>query len=701
MEPYQQKHTHQANAASNINETTISMISDESCEHRRTTPVEYSTEQDDNNFSLCVRNELLDALACLDQLEKTITSVPTISPTTACDQRKDKQFIDLEQQKLMLNPDDIPSNSSDSKESSRLYERDEGQIKIQKDEKCKSSSVDSENIDKLMERIQISDRNLLDIQKENEILKKSLEATVLENASLRKEKHELTEGLKSATKDKEELKDELIKKKEEDVHQNCKDKIAALRNVARALENENELLLEQIKLLESRSASDKNGTSKETSEKIKSKELEIKELTQKYEQKKAENVKLMDRIIGFEQELETERIFGKNVMIRVSDLQETLDAVKQGKRSVEENLQLIVEQNETLQKKVYEIEIESNSLSETNMRLEEQIHENTSTTGALSTATDNLEQEIAMQASFYEDKIESMQREMNDRLEEMSVSQEGDAEDVRIKYCDLFDEKANELHDLRKEYEKQGINLQEVEQRLADQELMEHENKEKMEKSQKCHNEDLDKSLNSVQTEISYLHSGTTEMEQELQSLRKRYDNLQLSYLNAIAHFKSRLCKVNQTEKSERSMQIQQQSEVNGTCNENGASLSESSSENMNEESRLSLSSGDDCSSGDSSSNDSTNPSQNETDDDDSGIKVEISETTLSHINNKENENIQIHKPCIAISDTLDINGCSNNLSEENPPKKELKTVVIENGIKTNDFERTKNKSRNARRKRR
>ena len=76
------------------------MISDESCERPRRTPVKYSTEQDDDNISLCIRNELLDALACLDQLENTITSVPTISSTTACDQRKEKQFIDTKQQKL-------------------------------------------------------------------------------------------------------------------------------------------------------------------------------------------------------------------------------------------------------------------------------------------------------------------------------------------------------------------------------------------------------------------------------------------------------------------------------------------------------------------------------------------------------------------------------------------------------------------------
>ena len=106
---------------------------------------------------------------------------------------------------------------------------------------------------------------------------------------------------------------------------------------------------------------------------IKQKDIQIKELTTKFEMKKVENLKLSDQIIGFEKEIETERIFGKNIMTRLSDVQETLDAVRHSKRNVESNLQLIVDQNETLQKQAYEKEVDLKSLRETNQSLESQI----------------------------------------------------------------------------------------------------------------------------------------------------------------------------------------------------------------------------------------------------------------------------------------------------------------------------------------
>ena len=663
---------------------TRMMASDESCDQFRETLVsqlrqqhQYSMEEKGDTSRFYARNELLSALACLDELEKSITSVHHIPPKIlSTSTAADVESIDSDQL-IYLKAHQTNNGQNDSIKNNKLC----NDILTKKTSDTDLKDSTSKTIKNLMERIKSSERSVLDVQKENNILKQSLQASVLENEGLKEEKHILKQDLKKANSEQERLKTENDRLKDSDAHQTCIDKIAALRSVARALECENGLLLDQIKFLEPRS--DKS----DATEQLKQKETEIKEITLKYEQKKTENVKLMDQIISIEQELETERIFGKNVMTRVSDLQETLDAVKHGKRSVEENLQLIVEQNETFQKKAYELEIEATNLRESNQKLEEQINENTSTTGALSTATDNLEQEIAMQASFYEDKIETMQREMNDRLEEMSVSQAGDAESVRMRYCDLFDEKANELHELRKEYEKQKVKLQEVEQRLADQEMMELENREKMRKSQKCHNEELDHSLDVVQEELTTLRNGTTEMEQELQSLRKRYDDLQLSYLNAIAHFKSRLCRVSQLDLSLDSTKVSEQThqeeapEEQEKFNENEASLTDSSNDNIHEGLRLSLSSCEADSSTDSSPREINSRSPNESDDDDSGIKVEISEATKSHEQGKENISKDGSNGEARLNGFHE-NECSNDLSDSDHHMKEKPICGTQYGTK-------------------
>ena len=678
MKPsYQLKEAQLIKAAKNIVGRTAAttMASDESCDRYEETLVSLrqhrSMEENGDKARSCVQNELLNALACLDELEKSITSVHSIPPKTSS---TTAEQTDLDQPKYLNASQDENCNERNSLQSNILTNN------------YKNSDLqksDTESIKNLMERLKNSERSVLDVQKENNILKQSLQASVLENEGLKEEKHKLKQDLKDINDEKERLKTENDKLKDSDAHQTCIDKIAALRSVARALECENGLLLDQIKFLEPRS--DKKEVN--TSEQVKQKEALIKEITLKYEQKKTENVKLTDQIVTIEQELETERIFGQNVMSRVSDLQETLDAVKHGKRSVEENLQLIVEQNETFQKKAYELEIEVNNLRETNQKLEEQINEHTSTTGALSTATDNLEQEIAMQASFYEDKIETMQREMNDRLEEISVSQAGDAENVRIRYCDLFDEKANELHELRKDYEQQKIKLQEVEQRLADQEMMEQEDREKMKQSQKCHNEELDHSLDVVQEELTTLRNGTTEMEQELQSLRKRYDDLQLSYLNAIAHFKSRLCRVSQVQLSEDSRKLSEQ-ENDHEPQEKGfdnieASLTDSSHEDIPDGLRLSLSSCDDNSSTDTSPHQIHSRSPDDSDDDDdSGIKVEMSQA-IRHGELKENGNGSKEEFGSLKINGNDENGCSNDLSDSDHSLKEQNSSGSDYEIKS------------------
>ena len=705
-QPYQQiiKDLQQSDNYTNLAQTTAPAmtISDEACMLLDKTSVMLAESKDASGVNWCIRKELINALACLDELEKAVTGVQTPTSTIFDKQEDGETFCFKQQEVDRYSIDKIRTNTS-----CQPYCSSNCTVKLSPISTSEEKNIESENISELMERLETSDRSLLDIQKENNILKQSLEASVLQNEDMKLETQTLKSDLKTAFDEKNDLLKELASMKDVDLHQSCKDKIAALRSVARALESENELQLEQIKFLESRSTiPDKIGSSltNVSQDQIKQKDIQIKELTTKLEMKKAENLKLSDQIIGFEKEIETERIFGKNIMTRLSDVQETLDAVRHSKRNVESNLQLIVEQNETLQKQAYEKELNLKSLRETNQSLELQIKDQASTTGALSTATDNLEQEIAMQASFYEDKIESMQREMNDRLEEISVSQEGDAESVRVKYVDLFDEKATELHELRKEYEKQCVKLQEVEQRLADQELIEQENKEKLEKSRQCHNEELSDSLNLAQDEIMALQMGTSEVEKELQSLRQRYDDLQLSYLNAIAHFKSRLNKANQNgDSNESSIQLSSQANLHQESDERDASQSTISDLGIKEVIHSSAASAEDSPTDDSTSHNVSSNSPAETgDDEDSGIKVEMSESKiLAEIVMKDN--IIKSTTDISMLNKTEPNEKSNSLSDTDRTIRESDHNELPSIPKMNTSNDTNNNTnrRKARRKRR
>ena len=96
--PYQ-KQARLAQTAANIIEAyPVITISNESCENHLKTLVDCPVKEDDNS-SRCIRNELIEALACLDQLEKEVTGVSTKSSTIkAYDQGKEEGVIVSERQ---------------------------------------------------------------------------------------------------------------------------------------------------------------------------------------------------------------------------------------------------------------------------------------------------------------------------------------------------------------------------------------------------------------------------------------------------------------------------------------------------------------------------------------------------------------------------------------------------------------------------
>ena len=74
-------------------------ISDEACMLLDKTSVKLEESKDASGVNWCIRKELIDALACLDQLEKAVTGVHT--PTsTIFDKQEDGETLCFKQQEV-------------------------------------------------------------------------------------------------------------------------------------------------------------------------------------------------------------------------------------------------------------------------------------------------------------------------------------------------------------------------------------------------------------------------------------------------------------------------------------------------------------------------------------------------------------------------------------------------------------------------
>merc|ERR1712029_816602 len=152
----------------------------------------------------------------------------------------------------------------------------------------------------------------------------------------------------------------------------------------------------------------------------------------------------------------------------------------------------------------------------------------------------NLEQQLAVQASLFDSKISTMQGELDSRLDEIQISKNVDVESVKAEYITLFDEKAKELQKLRSEHEGQATELESTRKLLADQQYQAHEFQQQVKQERSCHEQKLEESIRKVTNDLEmFRNHDYAQLESELAKLRNRYDQLQLSYLNAVTSFKT------------------------------------------------------------------------------------------------------------------------------------------------------------------
>ena len=199
------------------------------------------------------------------------------------------------------------------------------------------------------------------------------------------------------------------------------DKIRALRNTARALESENELLSKERASLEVEARRAHKALSEERA-RVATAEEKIADMGNELEAKNGERSQLLERF----SRLESEKI---NTLRQLSAVQGELDAAESriaDLTTAEETLRSLNEQSSTAERS-------------------------------------------------YESKIVNVQREMERRLEEINSVHSQEVDSVKSRYVTLFDEKAGELHALREEQGKSAKELKVAEARIADLEYREEE----------------------------------------------------------------------------------------------------------------------------------------------------------------------------------------------------------------------------------
>ena len=305
------------------------------------------------------------------------------------------------------------------------------------------------------------------------------------------------------------------------------DKIRALRNTARALESENELLSRERASLEAEARKAHKALADER-ERAAAAEERAADLANELEAKNGERSQLLERF----GRLESEKI---NTLRQLGAVQGELDAA-------EARVAELTTAEETLR---------------------------------------SLNEQSAAAERGYEGKVVEVQREMERRLEEINAVHAREVDAVKSRYVTLFDEKAGELHALREEHAKSTKGLKEAEARVADLEYREEELQGLLSKSRSGVMEtELKEKGVQFESEMAALRTHAAAVEEEVEEARRQYDQLQESYRNSVSMLETRLLEITgllSSQKLSNSKEIQlkhKENICNGEITENAPDIS-------------------------------------------------------------------------------------------------------------------------------
>lgn len=223
-----------------------------------------------------------------------------------------------------------------------------------------------------------------------------------------------------------------------------------------------------------------------------------------------------------------------------SDILDTLVALKEGKRVVENKLHSVLLEKSSLTQSKSLLEVKNTSLEE---RLQQVEYENMEQSEILA----SIQQNLIEQTSEYESKMNEMQMELDRRLDEINNSKNEDVEDIKTHYLKLFNEKASEVMNVRGELEEREESLESVKHKCKDLEYREQELNDIVNKLRECKDDSQTKV--EIETYITHTKANTDILNDKLIFLKNKFDILKANeysgrqqLINQIDEMRNMIC---------------------------------------------------------------------------------------------------------------------------------------------------------------
>ena len=135
-----------------------------------------------------------------------------------------------------------------------------------------------------------------------------------------------------------------------------------------------------------------------------------------------------------------------------------------------------------------------------------------------------------MQESIYDERQKSMQFELNQQIDEINQIKQAEVESLKGKYAELFNEKAQELENLRQNYDTSEQKNQQQSRTISDMEFKMQELSTLLDKKQKCHHREFERNYAQMETEIEILKVISNQSQAELKIMEKKFAQIQAKF---------------------------------------------------------------------------------------------------------------------------------------------------------------------------
>jgi len=333
------------------------------------------------------------------------------------------------------------------------------------------------------------------------------------------------------------------------------DKIKALRNTAKALEAENELLQEQMVIKARDNVNIHNDLLNKVSKLEKTTEFQKvnilkleddkEKLTERYNKLEEEKISLLRELSNLQHVVETReddisRLKEENAEIREGkvNVDESLGALKDCKRVVELKYQNILVEKSNMEYKIKGLN-ESNELMQVkNQSLEESIAVLEREKIEQTEICAEIQQNLIQKTNEYESQIRLMQRELDRRIDELDVTKKDDVEKVKNHYFELFHEKVSEVNIVRTKLESTEESLQAYKAKCKDLEYREQELSDLVDKIRS--NPEPSKDDFDIKAKLDQCLCDNTRLQERIDGIKCNFYELKQNEKDIISAFSSR-----------------------------------------------------------------------------------------------------------------------------------------------------------------